>query len=83
MTPTQIDGPPRAFDAAVLAAYGWPAALTDAALMERLLALNLSRAGAGRRGPPVLLIFPPPPTTEDTHSNEGAAGRTRKEHHAR
>ena len=42
-----------------------------------------TRAGAGRRGPPALLIFPPPPTTEDTHSNEGAAGSTRKEHHAR
>jgi hypothetical protein len=33
-------------DAAVAAAYGWPADLTDDAILERLLALNLERAGA-------------------------------------
>jgi type II restriction/modification system DNA methylase subunit YeeA len=32
-------------DAAVAAAYGWPADLTDDAILERLLALNLERAG--------------------------------------
>jgi hypothetical protein len=32
-------------DAAVLAAYGWPADLPDAAILERLLALNAARAG--------------------------------------
>lgn len=32
-------------DAAVCAAYGWPAALTDEEILERLLALNLERAG--------------------------------------
>jgi hypothetical protein len=32
-------------DAAVFAAYGWPADLTDAAILDRLLALNLARAG--------------------------------------
>ncbi len=38
---------PRAnLDAAVLAAYGWPATLTDDELLERLLALNLSRPPA-------------------------------------
>jgi hypothetical protein len=31
-------------DAAVAAAYGWPADLTDDAILERLLALNLERA---------------------------------------
>jgi type II restriction/modification system DNA methylase subunit YeeA len=31
-------------DAAVLAAYGWPADLPDAAILERLLALNAARA---------------------------------------
>ena len=33
-----------ALDAAVAAAYGWPAALPDAEILERLLALNLERA---------------------------------------
>ena len=33
-------------DAAVAAAYGWPADLTDDAILERLLALNLERAKA-------------------------------------
>ena len=33
-------------DAAVLTAYGWPATLTDDELLERLLALNLSRPSA-------------------------------------
>jgi hypothetical protein len=32
-------------DAAVFAAYGWPVTLTDAELLERLLALNHQRAG--------------------------------------
>ena len=30
-------------DAAVAAAYGWPADLSDAEVLERLLALNLER----------------------------------------
>ncbi|OQA31213.1 MAG: hypothetical protein BWY57_02451 [Betaproteobacteria bacterium ADurb.Bin341] len=33
-------------DAAVAAAYGWPADLTDDAILERLLALNLERGGS-------------------------------------
>ena len=33
-------------DAAVAAAYGWPADLSDDAILERLLALNLERAKA-------------------------------------
>ena len=32
-------------DAAVFAAYGWPADLSDDDLLARLLALNLERAG--------------------------------------
>ncbi len=32
-------------DAAVTAAYGWPADLSDEQILERLLALNLQRAG--------------------------------------
>ena len=31
-------------DAAVADAYGWPAGLADAEILERLLALNLQRA---------------------------------------
>ena len=31
-------------DEAVFAAYGWPATLTDAEILERLLALNHERA---------------------------------------
>ncbi len=34
-------------DAAVAAAYGWPAGLPDDAILERLLALNQARAGQG------------------------------------
>ena len=36
----------RKLDEAVFAAYGWPATLTDAELLERLLALNHTRAAA-------------------------------------
>ncbi len=35
-------------DAAVAAAYGWPADLTDDEVLERLFALNQERAAAGR-----------------------------------
>jgi len=37
-------------DAAVFAAYGWPATLTDAEILERLVALNAERAAAEKRG---------------------------------
>jgi len=49
VTPAEIqelDDIHRALDAAVLRAYGWPADLPDEAILERLLALNLARAGA-------------------------------------
>jgi type II restriction/modification system DNA methylase subunit YeeA len=38
----------RKLDEAVFAAYGWPVTLSDAELLERLLALNHIRAGASR-----------------------------------
>ncbi len=38
----------RRLDAAVAAAYGWPADLTDDAVLEHLFALNQERAAAGR-----------------------------------
>ena len=34
-------------DEAVCAAYGWPGDLSDEEILERLLALNLERAGMG------------------------------------
>ena len=37
-------------DAAVSAAYGWPVTLTDAEILERLVALNAERAAEERRG---------------------------------
>ena len=43
--PDWLDAAHRRLDAAVFAAYGWPADLSDEALLERLLALNLERAG--------------------------------------
>ena len=39
----------RKLDGAVFAAYGWPSTLTDAELLERLLALNHQRAAASQR----------------------------------
>jgi type II restriction/modification system DNA methylase subunit YeeA len=44
--PTWLDLAHRKLDAAVAAAYGWPADLADDAILERLLALNLERARA-------------------------------------
>jgi type II restriction/modification system DNA methylase subunit YeeA len=39
----------RKLDEAVFAAYGWPVTLSDAELLEHLLALNRERAAAGGR----------------------------------
>ena len=44
--PTWLDNAHAKLDAAVADAYGWPADLTDTETLERLLALNLERAGA-------------------------------------
>ena len=44
--PTWLDNTHAKLDAAVADAYGWPADLTDTEILERLLALNLERAGA-------------------------------------
>ena len=43
--PTWLAQAHARLDAAVRAAYGWPADLPDAAILERLLALNAARAG--------------------------------------
>ena len=44
--PTWLDNIHARLDAAVADAYGWPADLPDAEMLERLLGLNLERAGA-------------------------------------
>ncbi len=43
--PTWLDLAHKKLDAAVLSAYGWPEGLSDEEILERLLALNLERAG--------------------------------------
>ena len=43
--PTWLDLAHQTLDHAVLDAYGWPHDLPDDAILERLLALNLERAG--------------------------------------
>jgi type II restriction/modification system DNA methylase subunit YeeA len=45
--PTWLDLLHKRLDAAVAGAYGWPADLSDEEILERLLALNLERAGGG------------------------------------
>ncbi len=47
--PTWLDLLHRALDAAVCAAYGWPADLPDDEILARLLALNLGRAAGTSR----------------------------------
>ncbi len=42
--PTWLDLAHQKLDAAVFAAYGWPASLSDDELLAKLLALNLARA---------------------------------------
>ena len=43
--PTWLDLAHKKLDAAVFAAYGWPADLSDDEILARLLELNLERAG--------------------------------------
>ena len=44
--PTWLVNVHKRLDTAAFAAYGWPSDLSDEAILERLLALNLERAGA-------------------------------------
>jgi type II restriction/modification system DNA methylase subunit YeeA len=46
--PAWLDNIHKELDAAVAAAYGWPADLTDDEILERLFELNQQRAGVGR-----------------------------------
>ena len=50
--PTWLANAHADLDAAVLAAYGWPADLADDEILARLLALNLEREPVSRRGLP-------------------------------
>jgi type II restriction/modification system DNA methylase subunit YeeA len=45
--PTWLELAHKQLDQAVFAAYGWPGELSDEEILERLLALNLERAGKG------------------------------------
>jgi hypothetical protein len=48
-----------ALDSAVFEAYGWPDTLTDAEILERLLALNHERAAAqGKEGKLAAMLTP-------------------------
>lgn len=49
--PTWLANAHAALDAAVLAAYGWPADSADDAILARLLALNLQRAAGAAPAP--------------------------------
>ncbi len=49
--PTWLSNSHARLDAAVLAGYGWPEELSDEAILERLLALNLERAAGQSIGP--------------------------------
>ena len=46
--PAWLDNLHKTLDAAVAAAYGWPADLSDEEILEGLFALNQERAAAGR-----------------------------------
>jgi hypothetical protein len=50
--PAWLDLAHKRLDAAVFAAYGWPADLSDDDLLAKLLALNLERAAAERSASP-------------------------------
>ena len=45
--PTWLELAHKKLDEAVFAAYSWPSDLSDEEILERLLALNLERAGKG------------------------------------
>ena len=56
--PTWLDNAHTVLDAAVLAAYGWPADLSDEAILERLLELNLERSATSGAPAPAASIEP-------------------------
>jgi hypothetical protein len=64
--PAWLDLAHKKLDAAVAAAYGWPADLSDEAILEKLLALNLERAAEEAR----TAKNKPPGTLREKHHDE-------------
>ena len=64
--PAWLDLAHKKLDAAVAAAYGFPADLTDAQILEKLLALNLTRAAEEAKAAKVKK----PKTTREKHGDE-------------
>ncbi len=64
--PAWLDYAHRKLDAAVAAAYGFPADLTDEQILERLLALNLERAAEEAKTAKVKQ----PKTSREKHGDE-------------
>jgi hypothetical protein len=63
--PAWLDLAHKKLDAAVAAAYGWPADLTDEQILERLLALNLERAAEEEKAAKVKKPKPSREKSED------------------
>ena len=64
--PAWLDFAHQKLDAAVAAAYGWPADLSDEQILEKLLALNLERAAAEAKNTTVKK----PKTSREKHAEE-------------
>jgi hypothetical protein len=64
--PTWLDNAHKQLDAAVAAAYGWPADLSDEQILEKLLVLNLERAAEEAKTAKVTK----PNTSRKKHANE-------------
>jgi type II restriction/modification system DNA methylase subunit YeeA len=64
--PAWLDLAHKKLDAAVAAAYGWPADLTDEQILERLLELNLKRANEEAK----TATTAKPKTSREKHSDE-------------
>ena len=64
--PAWLDLAHKKLDAAVAAAYGWPADLTDEQILEKLLALNLERAAEEEKA----AKGKPPRTSRQKHADE-------------
>ena len=64
--PTWLDLAHKRLDIAVAAAYGWPADLTEAQMLENLLALNLKRAAEETR----VASLKKPKSSRSKHADE-------------
>jgi len=64
--PAWLDLAHKKLDAAVAAAYGWPADLTDEQILEKLLALNLERSAEEAKAAKVKK----PKTSREKHAEE-------------